>query len=220
VKLSKDVEKVKKYEESLLSHYQQYLQNLEATIKESSQNQSKSDDSRSLFIVAIQCMADLLKTVPHFNFRTNLVTAVVSYMHVTSPPEISIMCCNAMKVLFQDDESGEVSLEAVKLMSKMIKSRGYRVPPQVIETFLHLRLREELVKTDEERGIKLQNKKRKKDKEAHVSRKARKVMKVSSELEAELKEAEATYDKEEKEKMVCFTFIILKASYSYILCPN
>ena len=153
-------------------------------------------------VVAVQCMTDLLKTVPHFNFRVNLLNAVVSYMPMTSPPEVSVMCCNCMCTLFADDESGEVSLEAVKLISKMVKNRSYKVPEHVLKTFLHLRLREELNMTPEEKGIK-EGKKRKKD-SGHVTRKARKVIKVNDELEKELQEAEAVYDKDARNKMVSF----------------
>jgi nucleolar complex protein 3 len=147
-------------------------------------------------------MTHLLVSVPHFNFRSNLLTTVISYMPITDPKEVSVLACNCICTLFKDDEQGELSLEAVKLVSKLIKSRSFRVPEQVINTFLHLRLKDELVMTDEEKGLQKPENKRK-DKTEHHSKKMRKVMKVDSEVEKEMKEAEAVYDKEERKKMVC-----------------
>ena len=61
------------------------------------------------------------------------------------------MCCDAIIEVFKNDESGEASLDAVKLITKMIKSRGYVVHEEVLNTLLHLRLRDELnIKTSHE----------------------------------------------------------------------
>ena len=120
-------------------------------------------------------------------------------MTVTSTHDVSILCCNCISNLFKQDESGEISLDATKLISKMIKGRSYKVPEPVLSTFLNLRLIEEF-RPLTNKELKVQNKR--KSKAAHISRKSRKVIKVDDEIEKELKEAEATYDKEEKRKMV------------------
>jgi nucleolar complex protein 3 len=174
----------------------------------------KADES--ILTVAIQCMADLLKTVPHFNFRTNLLNMIVTYMPVKTPEQVSAICCNAIKTLFKDDESGEVSLEAVKLITKMIKARSYKVNTHAVDTFLHLRLREELVFNKPEKEKESTAKKRKKEGE-HVSRKARKVLKVDDELKKELQEAEAVYSKSERQKMQSETLKFVFVTYFRIL---
>ena len=190
--VSKEVKKLRNFENSLLENYQEYLKDLEAL--SSDKNYKKT---------GAQCLTELLKTVSHFNFRNNLLNVVIGFMYSTDK-EISVLCCDCISYIFKGDVSGEISLEATKIMSKMIKSRGYKVPEQMISTFLDLRLIEEFSKetpTDLE-----ENKTNKKRKLEHISRKSKKVLKVNQEIEKELKEAEAVYDKDEKRKIV----IILK----------
>jgi nucleolar complex protein 3 len=121
---------------------------------------------------------------------------------------MSAMCCDAIIEVFKNDESGEASLDAVKLITKMIKSRGYLVHEEVLNTFLHLRLRDELnMKTSHEDEVKnvVKGKKRKFEKQVpkrHLSRKMKKLEKERKEVEKEMKEAEAIVDKEEKVKTV------------------
>ncbi|KAJ3089734.1 Nucleolar complex protein 3, partial [Quaeritorhiza haematococci] len=233
VKVSKEVKKLRQYEQTLLSNYQAYLSTLESTIETqlgklkksnttapskhsngSNRNTDGSGDT-SLLIVAIKCMTDLLTSVTHFNFRINLMTAVVNRMTVRTPSEVSILCCNAIRTLFENDESGEASLEAVKLISKMVKTKNYNVGEEILQTFLHLRLKDELViQKDDQSGV--GQKKRKKDQE-HKSRKTRKLEKYTSEVEKELKEAEAVYDREEKHKLQTETLKFVFVTYFRIL---
>ncbi|KAI9009804.1 nucleolar complex-associated protein-domain-containing protein, partial [Gaertneriomyces semiglobifer] len=226
VKVSKDVKKLRQYEEGLLSNYQAYLQVLESTVQTSLKAKQYDDP---LIIIAMQCMADLLTSVTHFNFRLNLMTAIVTRSTVKNPPEVSVICCNALCTLFDNDESGEASLEAVKLLARTIKSKNYNVREEVLKSLLHLKLTHLSGGKDEAGGQQEHNsKKRKNDKdEKHKSRKMRKVEKMNKEVEQEMKEAEATYDKEEVDKRrtetLKFVFLtyfrILKNSPSSTLLP-
>lgn len=113
------------------------------------------------------------------------------------------MCRKAIITVFEEDELGRVSLDGVIMITRMIKSKGYNVHENVINTFLHLRLKDELTpeaskgKNDNKNKVK----KRKKD-QPFLNKKARKALKETKEIEKEMKEAEAVVDKEEKEKHV------------------
>lgn len=113
------------------------------------------------------------------------------------------MCRKAIITVFEEDELGRVSLDGVIMITRMIKSKGYNVHENVINTFLHLRLKDELTpeaskgKNDNKDKVK----KRKKD-QPFLNKKARKALKETKEIEKEMKEAEAVVDKEEKEKHV------------------
>lgn len=85
----------------------------------------------------------------------------------------------------------------------MVKSKGYVVNEAVINTFLHLRLKDELAPLADKDGDSMKGKKRSKTRQ-HISKKQRKVMKENKEVEKELREAEVVVTKEEKEKTVCF----------------
>ena len=138
------------------------------------------------------------------------------------------ICQKAIINVFQNDESGESSLDAVRLLSKMIKSREYAVHPEVIifmkgflfpllfivtptdvlclwkvlNTFLHLRLKDELSAAKDDSNDVARNKKKRKGDKVHLSRKMRKLAKERKLIEKEMKEADAIVDKEEKEKTV------------------
>ncbi|KAG0209554.1 hypothetical protein BGX28_010252 [Mortierella sp. GBA30] len=248
VTVSKEVAKLRDYEQSLLQNYQNYLQSLEKVL---AQDRSGRDEEEAealtngattasltapapavgtsadadaatkkakadLATVAIHCMCNLLTSVTHFNFRLNLMTALIARMSRRYWSELSETCSKALKEVFTEDESGEVSLDAVKLITKMIKSKSYLVHPNVISVFLSLRLKEELPtrQSGEEEG---NPKKRKKKEKVHISKKNRKLLKAKKEVEVEMKEAEAVVDKEEKMRMQTETLKLVFITYFRIL---
>jgi nucleolar complex protein 3 len=116
-------------------------------------------------------------------------------------------------VVFNNDETGEASLDAVKLISRMVKSKGYLIHESVINTFLHLRLKDELPPVADKDGENMKGKKRPKSNRPHISKKQRKVMKENKEVEKEMKEAEEVVTKEEKDKTVSTFVSDLMAMY-------
>jgi nucleolar complex protein 3 len=42
-----------------------------------------------------------------------------------------LKCRDALEILFKNDEQGKACLEAVSMISKMVKERNYRVHPSV-----------------------------------------------------------------------------------------
>ena len=245
VTVSKEVAKLRDYEQSLLTNYQHYLQSLEKIL---SQDKSGKEDDElpaessagtasltapasapgataesdatkkakaDLATVAVHCMCNLLTSVTHFNFRLNLMTALIARMSRRRWSDLSETCSKALKEVFTDDESGEVSLDAVKLITKMIKSKSYLVHPNVISAFLTLRLKEEL--PNRQNGDEDNSRKRKKKDKVHISKKNRKLLKAKKEVEVEMKEAEAVVDKEEKMRMQTETLKLVFITYFRIL---
>ncbi len=167
----------------------------------------KQDRDDSILLVAVRCLTELLTSATHFNFRINILMAVVNRMTIRNPPQVSALCCNAVKTLFEKDESGEASLEAVKLISKLIKNKNYNVQDQILRTFVHLKLssniharQNEAMNAEQTNGRNKHNNKKKN--QPHVSKKVKKVMKEVKEIQEEMKEAEAVVSKEEKERTV------------------
>jgi len=142
-------------------------------------------------------------------------------MNIKNPVEVSNKCCKSIATLFTKDETGEYSLEAMKLISRLIKNKNYNVREQVLQTFLYLRLKDELRLPDkEEEKNKNNNNKRKKKQQPFLTRKARKVLKENKEVEKEMKEYEATIDLERRQKMQTETLNILFALYFRMLKNN
>ncbi|GAB5592285.1 hypothetical protein Unana1_07185 [Umbelopsis nana] len=213
--VSKDVKKVRTFEQSLLSNYQAYLTDLERLSKlKPAEGSAELEDKTA--IVATQCMCQLLTNLTHFNFRLNLMTAIITKMSKVQWTKTSEVCCNAIIEVFQNDETGEASLDAVKLISRMVKSKSYMVNESVINTFLHLRLKDELAPLSEKDDETMKGKKRSKTRQ-HISKKQRKVMKENKEVEKEMREAEAVVTKEEKEKTHTETLKLVFACYFRVL---
>ncbi|KAJ1533381.1 Nucleolar complex protein 3, partial [Nowakowskiella sp. JEL0078] len=242
VKVSKDVQKVRKYEESLLSGYKSYIKLLETQIMAANKLTGYKMKERS-FVLEVQCLTQLMTSVPHFNYRSIIMNDVVELTNVKYPPEICEMCCTAICTIFTEDESGAYTLELVKLLSKMIKTRSYAVDERVIRTFLFLQLSEDVEKISGASASKRQykprhyvkdkkdkrdkDKKKKYDSSTYIPRKSKKLTKEQEEIENELKEAEAVHDKVQKKKMntetlklVFVTYLrILKHSQTSVLLP-
>ena len=100
------------------------------------------------------------------------------------------------------------SLEIVRLLNRVIKERHFKVHPNVLSCFLHLRLRTELgVRSSDTHtdNPDIQKQKRVKKKTAapvHLSKKAKKALKEQKEINKELREAEAEIDREERKTTV------------------
>lgn len=206
-KVSKEVQQLRNFEESLLSNYKAYIASLIKVIKTS----RKDDRLASLSLVAITCVTSLLTNVPHFNFRTDLLKVIVSELSRRTVSEAFTKSREALETLFNEDENGNASLEAVSMLSKMIKSRNYRVHPTVISSLLHLRLLSELgvkASTDSVDKPKLSKKDR-----VFRTKKERKRLKEQKKVEKDMAEADAQVSTEERERLQSETLKIVFSLY-------
>lgn len=178
VRVSKETKRLWDYERAVLNHYQQYLKLLERT----SQG-IKAAASNNVAVTAIVSLCELLKVAFHFNFRSNILTAIVRQMNNRQQHVVGDACCQAVEYVYINDTQGEFALEAVRQVSKMIKDRGFKVRAAVLATFLALPLR---VHDDEAQAAKLA---------AAANKKKRKRDKETAAIEDELKEGKATVDK-------------------------
>ncbi|KAM7444886.1 Nucleolar complex protein 3 [Porites harrisoni] len=197
-----------------------YLQILETIVEDYSKNQKttssngvpqKNVASESVMLVAVQCMCDLLTSLPHFNFHTNLVTVLVPRMNDKSlDGQVSKLCYNAFVTLFKQDSVGSVSLETVKVISKFVKSKGFRVQPCVLETFLYLRINQldiQSLKHNNEKKtaveLKIEKNKNRMEKKlkGKMSKKEKKRKREMKKLEKELQETEAVESQQKRAKL-------------------
>ncbi|KAJ3120181.1 Nucleolar complex protein 3 [Nowakowskiella sp. JEL0407] len=216
VKVSKDVRKIRKYEDALVSGYNNFIQLLESRVM--AVRNGMADKS---ILLEVQCLTQLMNSVSHFNFKDKIMNDVVELTNVRDPPEVCELCCEAICNVFSNDEHGSNSLELMTLLSKMIKARGYAVDERVIKTFTYLRLSEDVKKSTLEAKSnfkdKKKDKKKKPDASTYVSRKSKKLTKEQEEIEAEMKEAEAVYDKEARKKMNTETIKLVFVTYLRLL---
>ncbi|XP_065602227.1 nucleolar complex protein 3 homolog [Cyrtonyx montezumae] len=221
-KVKKETQKLREFEEGLVSQYKFYLENLEQTIKDWKQRKLKKSNVVSLKAykglaeVAVKCLCELLVALPHFNFHNNIIVLIVPLMNDTSKT-ISELCCEAIKKLFKQDKLGFASLGVVKVISGLVKGRNYNVRPEVLKVFLHLRIKEVELKKDSEDIAPKKKFMTFKEKRKNLSRMQRKWKKAEEKLERELLEAEASESKEKKLKLHTETLNIVFLTYFRIL---
>uniref|UniRef100_A0A8C6RG89 Nucleolar complex protein 3 homolog n=1 Tax=Nannospalax galili TaxID=1026970 RepID=A0A8C6RG89_NANGA len=211
-KIRKETQKLREFEEGLVSQYKFYLENLEQIVKDWKQRKLKRSNVVSLKAykglaeVAVKSLCELLVALPHFNFHNNIIVLIVPLMNDMSK-SISEMCCEAVKKLFKQDKLGQASLGVIKVISGFVKGRNYEVRPEVSLRFLTFEFQESWSYRET-----LSQKDQKKKK-----RKKRIWKKAEEKLERELREAEASESTEKKLKLHTETLNIVFVTYFRIL---
>jgi nucleolar complex protein 3 len=223
VKVSKEVRKLRAYEQALVGGYQAYIREL-AKLAQSGRGGLSRDGGPSLGSIAISCACTLLTAVPHFNFRGDLLKILVGKLSNRKVDADFIKCRETIETIFQRDDDGTPSLDAVSILSKMMKSRGYRIDESVLNTFLHLRLLSEFSWKASTNHVDRPGKnesgfegKKLKEKKAFRTKKERKLMKERKLIEKEMKQADATVSNEEKDRMQAETLKLVFVTYFRIL---
>ncbi|KAM5244107.1 nucleolar complex protein 3 homolog isoform 2-T2 [Hipposideros larvatus] len=161
-KIRKETQKLREFEEGLVSQYKFYLENLEQIVKDWKQRKLKKSNVVSLKAykglaeVAVKSLCELLVALPHFNFHNNIIVLIVPLMNDVSK-SVSEMCCEAVKKLFKQDKLGQASLGVIKVISGFVKGRNYDVRPEwkKAEEKLERELREAEASESTEKKLKL-----------------------------------------------------------------
>ncbi|KAF4123222.1 nucleolar complex protein 3 [Geosmithia morbida] len=214
--VSKEVRQLRSYEESLLSGYQSYLKELAKCARD----RRDVGSGTTLASVAVTCACTLLTAVPHFNLREDLLRILVGKLSMARLDADGARCIDALETLFREDDEGRPSMEAVALLSKMMRARNYRVSERVLDLFLSLRLLSEfsgqasynsVERTGDSAGPK-----QKKKREFRTKR-LRKDLKEQKALEKEMIQADALVSHEERDRMQSETLKLVFATYFRIL---
>ncbi|CAJ1081309.1 nucleolar complex protein 3 homolog [Xyrichtys novacula] len=221
-KVKKETQQLREFEEGLVSQYKFYLEDLEQTIKDWKQKKKKRSQAvgfqsyRGLAEVAVRCLCELLLALPHFNFHNNIIVVLVPLMN-DSCKQVSNMCCDAIRKLFQQDRMGGASLAVVRVISGLVKNLNFNVRPEVLRTLLSLRIKEVEMKKDLEDTAPKKKFMNNKEKKKNLSRMQRKWKKAEEKLEKELLEAEASESNEKKIKVHTETLNIVFLIFFRIL---
>lgn len=219
-KLSKEVRRLRNFEQALVTGYQDYIHHL-AKLARGNKAESPQEIG-SQVTVAISCTCNLLLAVPHFNFRGELLKILVDKLSRKGIDTDFVKCRETLESLFENDEDGNASLDAVTMLTKMIKARSYNVDESVLNTFLHLRLLSEFSSKGSQNSIdkpseQLTPGKKPKEKREFRTKKQRKLLKERKVIEKEMKEADATVSHEERDRMQAETLKMVFVTYFRIL---
>lgn len=230
-RLSSDVRRIRAYEQSLLAGYQGYLRELMRLSKlrpseaaaggkngGSGKRSKIAKNANSLADAALACACSLLNAVPHFNFREDLLKIIVGKLSTRRVDASFVKCRVALETLFREDDEGRPSMEAVAMLSKMMKARDYWIDESVPNTFLHLRLLSEFSgkgsQDSVERASEESNKNKKKE---FRTKRQRKMLKEQKALDRDMAQADALVAHEERERMQSETLKLVFATYFRIL---
>lgn len=218
-KVSKDVRRLRGFENTLVTSYRTYVEHLTMFSKG-----NKRGNDEGLRTVAVKCAGSMLVAVPHFNFRGELLRILITQLGRRSVDEDFAKARDTLEEVFSKDDDGVVSMEAVGLLAKMMKARNYKVHPSVLDTFLHLRLLSEFshkgstnsIDKQDEDGNPLDGKKPKEKREFRT-KKQRKILKERKIVEKDLKEADALVGHEQRDRMQADTLKLVFTTYFRIL---
>ncbi|KAK6222364.1 hypothetical protein LQW54_001064 [Pestalotiopsis sp. IQ-011] len=219
-KLSKDVRSLRSYEQALVAGYQGYVRELAKHAK-AGRNQEPIN-GQSVANIAITCACTLLTSVPHFNFRGDLLKILVGKLSTRRVDEDFEKCLKAIETLFREDEEGRPAMEAASLLSKMMRAREYHVDEGVVNLFLHLRLLSEFSGKASKDEVEYNRdeapvSKKQKYKKEFRTKKQKKAMREVKALEKDMATADALVSHEERDRMQSDTLKLVFASYFRIL---
>ncbi|KAM0461788.1 hypothetical protein ACHAO4_000973 [Trichoderma viride] len=212
-KVSKDVRTLRQYEQALVLGYQNYVKELARCAK---LDTNPVKGGQSVAGIAITCACTLIAAVPHFNFRSDLLRILVNKLSRKKIDSGSVKCLKALETLFREDEDGKPTMEAVSLLSKMMKAREYEVDESVVNLFLSLRLLSEFAGKASQDAVE-RNTTFQKKKWEYRSKRERKAKKEQKSLEKDMAAADAMVDHEERDKMQSETLKLVFATYFRIL---
>ncbi|KAF3827776.1 hypothetical protein GH733_001011 [Mirounga leonina] len=102
-KIRKETQKLREFEEGLVSQYKFYLENLEQVVKDWKQRKLKKSNVVSLKAykglaeVAVRSLCELLVALPHFNFHNNIIVLIVPLMDDVSKSMLKTFLCLRIK---------------------------------------------------------------------------------------------------------------------------
>ncbi|KKF97402.1 Nucleolar complex-associated protein 3 [Ceratocystis platani] len=214
--LSKETRTLRAYEQALVAGYQAYIKMLSHYAKSDPMGLSASRKKGSLGSIAIVCTCMLLKSVPHFNFRSELIKIVVWKLSRRKVDDDFVRCLDTLRELFAEDEDGRYGLEVISLLTKMMKVREFQVDESVVNLFLDLRLLSEFSGKASNERVEMEAS-GPKPKKVFLTKRQRKNRKEQKSLDKDMAQAEAVVSHEERERMQSETLKLVFATYFRIL---
>lgn len=224
-KVTKEVARLREFEQSLVTNYMAYVKLLGKMAKVSRMNSLhnksiKEDDIKKGQLAAKAACELCLSSLRHFNVREDLFAIVARRLNrKPSDPsdyEIFTKCLRVLETLLkEDEENGDITHDVVRILCKSIRDKQFRVDESVVNIFLSLSLLDDYDPNnnkDDEPKLKLKKKDR-----VHFSKKERKARKERKQIDEEMRKAEQAITAEEREKYQAQVLRLLLKLYLEIL---
>ncbi|KAG7881908.1 hypothetical protein KL935_002113 [Ogataea polymorpha] len=218
-KVSKDVAKLRYFEETLVFEYKHYVDLLTQKARVVSTTPKATELDKQLGILANNAACELALALRFFNYRKELFQIVVkrAVRKPASESEFKVYerSIQTIEELFKEDaDHGDISVDLAILLNRAIRTREFKVDESVVNVFLALSILDDYDpnSTEEEKQLKLKKKDR-----VHLSKKERKQRKERKQIEKELRAAEQAVSAEERERNQAQVLKILVTLYLEIL---
>lgn len=219
-KVSRDVQKARTFEQNFVNCYHSYIKLISDLSKVSYTNSKNNDHTPPYQIklgqIAINAACELAaSSLKHFNYREELFAIVIRRLNKlpSHPIDLNVYeeCVRLLEsLLLEDSDHGVISWDVVRLLTKSIKSKAYRVDETVVNIFLSLSILDHYqphARTEDRPKIS-------KKARSHLSKKERKVRKELKKIDDEFRRAQDAITAEEKNRILAS---ILKAVFSFYL---
>ncbi|CCH60813.1 hypothetical protein TBLA_0D03130 [Henningerozyma blattae CBS 6284] len=224
-KVSKEVAKLRHFEQSLIIHYKTYLDLL---VKFSRVANNDSPIKVAIGNLAVQAANQIAFNASHFNFKTEVLTLLIRRIakpNLSADPTAA-QTIKTLENLMVDDDEGAISVDIVRIFSKILKVRKYSIDESVLNILLSLDVLKDYDPNTKNNEEEIRIKQRKKDR-VHLSKKQRKARKEMKEIEEEMRKAELAVSAEEREhnqaeilKLVLSLYLnILREGSAVLLAP-
>ena len=130
MQVSKEVELLREYERKLMDNYEKCLTQLRRWVS------SRVEGHRT---AAVRGLCALVDKAYDFNFRDDLIAALVPIAN-SADATLRKDACAALIQMYEADTQGEATLVAVRTVSALLKSSSFHVQPDLIGTWLSLRM--------------------------------------------------------------------------------
>lgn len=227
VKVSKDVAKLRTYEQSLLSNYQRFVKSCISLSRWRSGGAAETEAARNMGkvrLAACKALAELIRAIPHFNEADAIATCVCGLV-ADREEVVRRQCADALKVVLGDAHraSGQtlkICVLIAKELATVAVGKIHAAPAEVVEplaeiqfaNFARLPLSNKAKNAPKKSKRYIKKRRRKPEKEDEVV--------DETEIERDLREADAEATPEElyysKKKLLDFAchcyFNVIKAA--------
>lgn len=174
--MKKDTLKLLHYEQALLTVYQKFLQHLEKCVAMLSSKAEQQSENIAKSRVAVRCMSQLLLTHPEFNFRRNLISAIVN-VGACRHSDLRELAFSTLQRIFRQDRQGDATLDAVGFIAKIAKGGSQKLTSELLLALLDVRIDQDLLENKSELS---------KPDRKHLSQSQRKRQKEIAKVEKEM----------------------------------
>ncbi|SMN18607.1 similar to Saccharomyces cerevisiae YLR002C NOC3 Protein that forms a nuclear complex with Noc2p that binds to 66S ribosomal precursors to mediate their intranuclear transport [Maudiozyma saulgeensis] len=214
-KVSKEVSRLRHFEQNLVVNYRNYIERLNVLSKVAN---NEDPIKVALGVNAMQAATGIISNASHFNFRAEVFSILVR--RICKPnlrvDPIAPTIIKSVESLFTGDDEGSISVEIVRIFSKVLKVRNYMIDESTMNILLSLDVLQDYDPNTREEQNEMKFKIKKKDR-VHLSKKERKARKEMKEIDEEMRKAELVVSAEEREKNQAEILKLVLALYLNIL---